>query len=112
MTKIRKLSATQRTMDAAMEMLFDARTLLESVDVSTIKGFSSRRTTMPKSLDYQAIKQALNKAGRLVDSGDVEEADKLIRSLCGRGLTRNDLDDNLSTKQLKTLRNHAREHNA
>jgi len=61
-----------------------------------------------EEMNYQKIRQNLNEAGRLVDRGEVAEADTLIRTMVGRGLTNNDLRVNLTEAQCKALRNHER----
>lgn len=38
-------------------------------------------------MNYQQIKLELSKAGKLIDVGDVAEADALIHALLGKGLT-------------------------
>ena len=60
-------------------------------------------------MDYQAIKLELAAARQLLDAGDVAAADKKIRAMAGKGLTRADLDANLTAAQIKMLRDHARQ---
>jgi hypothetical protein len=57
-------------------------------------------------MNYQDIKKGIAEAGRLIDAGDLAAADKKIRSMVGKGLTRNDLDANLTKNQIKQLRLH------
>ena len=59
-------------------------------------------------MDYQEIKQRLSEAGRLVDAGKVAEADAMIRTMLGKGLTGMDLQANLTPTQLRALRKHDR----
>jgi len=59
-------------------------------------------------VNYAQIKAEIRSAADLLDAGDVAGADAKIRALLGRGLTRADLDANLTAKQLATLRQHAR----
>lgn len=55
-------------------------------------------------MDYSVIKQNLYKAGRMVDKGEVREADKLIRSMVGKGMTKADITFCLTDTQRATLR--------
>jgi len=57
-----------------------------------------------ETMDYGEIRRMLNGAGRLVDGGKVAEADALIRTLLGKGLTGRDMDVNLTDAQHKALR--------
>lgn len=59
-------------------------------------------------MNYQEIKLNLSKADRLVSEGKVAEADTLIRSMAGKGLTGADLSANLSPASLRQLRQHAK----
>lgn len=58
-------------------------------------------------MTYDEIKRKIREAGRLVDAGQVAEADALLRSMVGKGLRLADLDANLSAAQVKQLREHS-----
>lgn len=59
-------------------------------------------------MNYDEIKKNLREAGKLVDAGDVAEADTKIRSMLGKGVTKHDLDTNLTPAQMKKLREHTK----
>lgn len=61
-----------------------------------------------KGMTYDQIKKELAAAGRLVDRGKVAEADRKIRAMVGKGLTRADLDANLTSAQMAALRKGAK----
>lgn len=58
-------------------------------------------------MNYTEIKSKLNAAGRLVDAGQVSEANTMIRSMLGKGLTAKDITANLTQSQLRKLRSHS-----
>ena len=60
-------------------------------------------------MNYQQIKQNLNRAEALVNAGSVAEAHQLIKSMVGQGLTGHDLKTNLSTIAYAKLAKHERE---
>jgi len=55
-------------------------------------------------MNYQEIKLNLTKANLLVSEGLVAEADALIRSMVGKGLTGADLSANLTSTAMRKLR--------
>jgi len=55
-------------------------------------------------MNYQEIKPNLAKANLLVSEGLVAEADALIRSMAGKGLTGADVSANLTPAALRKLR--------
>jgi hypothetical protein len=55
-------------------------------------------------MTYDEIKRKIREAGKLVDEGKVADADVLIRTMVGKGLTGRDLDVNLTEAQYKALR--------
>jgi pentatricopeptide repeat protein len=57
-------------------------------------------------MSYAEIKKNLREASRLVDAGNVGEADTLIRSMVGKGLSPADMVANLTPGQMKALREH------
>ena len=59
-------------------------------------------------MNYDEIKRKINEAGRFVDDGKVAEGDALIRTMVGKGLTKNDLEVNLTEAQYGALRKHER----
>jgi pentatricopeptide repeat protein len=59
-------------------------------------------------MTYQEIKTNLCKADRLALAGNVAEADALVRSMLGKGMTPNDLSSNLSPQAMRKLRAFAR----
>ena len=59
-------------------------------------------------MNYQKIKLNLSEAGRRVDAGDLHAADLIIRSMVGKGMTRADMDANLTKEQMRKLRAHAK----
>jgi len=59
-------------------------------------------------MNYEQIKSKLNEAGRLVDAGQVAEADTMIRSMRGEGVTANDISTNLTSAQMRQLRIHSK----
>lgn len=59
-------------------------------------------------MTYETIKVALRRAAALIESGDIEAADSCVQSVVGRGLTRADLDANLTPEQIGKLRAYAR----
>ena len=59
-------------------------------------------------MNYEEIKKSLNEVGELVNAGMLREADKKVRKMLGQGLTRSDLDANLTHAQIAALRKHAK----
>lgn len=59
-------------------------------------------------MSYQKIKNVLASAARLIDSDKVAEAYDLILGLREAGLSRSDMDANLTDEQLRKLRKHSR----
>jgi hypothetical protein len=59
-------------------------------------------------MNYQKIKLNLSEAGRRVDAGDLHAADLIIRSMVGQGMTRADMDVNLTSEQIRKLREFAK----
>ena len=55
-------------------------------------------------MKYQEIKGKLCEVARLVDTGDIDKADKIIAFIQDKGLTVNDLVSNLTKQQLCKLR--------
>ena len=62
-------------------------------------------------MTYQKIKAELYRAAMLVDDGDIEEADRLIRGLAGQGMTANDLHFHLGRERIAKLRRFAQRRN-
>jgi hypothetical protein len=58
-------------------------------------------------MNYEEIKKNLCEARRLIDAGDIAAADAKIRAMVGKGLTRMDLDANLTDADFAKLRDHA-----
>lgn len=59
-------------------------------------------------MNYDQIKAGLANARSFLDAGNVAEADRLIRSMVGQGMTKADLDAGLTDAHLDALRKHAR----
>lgn len=59
-------------------------------------------------MSYQKIKKGLASAARLIDSDKVAEAYDLILGLRDAGLSRSDMDANLTEEHLRKLREHSR----
>lgn len=55
-------------------------------------------------MTYDEISWHLANARAFLDAGDVPEADRIIRAMLGKGLTRADLDAGLTPRQLAELR--------
>lgn len=55
-------------------------------------------------MTYDEIKKNLRQASRLIHEGNVAKADRLIRSMAGKGLSKADLDANLTQNEIKILR--------
>lgn len=62
-------------------------------------------------MNYQQIKLNLTRAEQLTQAGQVAQADKLIRSMVGKGLTPMDLQNNLSGAAKRALRAYAKRTN-
>ena len=60
-------------------------------------------------MTYEEIKLNLAKAEQLVLAGKVLDADALVRSMLGKGLSPMDLSNNLSAKAMRALRSFARQ---
>ena len=59
-------------------------------------------------MTYAEIKANLATARRLLDAGDIAGADRTIRAMVGKGLTRADLDANLTPNDLRLLREYGK----
>lgn len=55
-------------------------------------------------MNYREIQLRLAEASRLIDAGKLTEADRLIRSMLGKGMTPADLDANLGAERIRALR--------
>jgi hypothetical protein len=60
-------------------------------------------------MTYEEIKSNLAKAEQLALSGKVSDADALVRSMLGKGLSPMDLRNNLSAKAMRALRSFAKQ---
>lgn len=59
-------------------------------------------------MTYDETKRELRKVESQAQAGDVAGADAAIRAMAGRGITRADMDANLSSSTMRKLRNYAR----
>ena len=63
---------------------------------------------LKEAAGYAEIKKNLAAAAKLVDEGKLDEADKLIRSMLGKGMSGADLSAALTPAQMKKLRAHSK----
>lgn len=53
---------------------------------------------------YQEVKSNLAKASKLIDAGEYAEAHALIKPMAGRGMSKHDLTENLSSDRIELMR--------
>ena len=53
---------------------------------------------------YQEVKSNIAKASKLIDAGEYAEAHALIKPMAGRGMSQQDLTENLSSDRIALMR--------